>query len=96
MNEPEYAVDKVQRAHRIASACVYFTWLVVAYFDGGFVKSFLVSRMLIIPVLCIWFSSAMAMFTNAKITEPSHPMFLRWAGWFVLLVVPVFLAIVSR
>jgi uncharacterized membrane protein YoaT (DUF817 family) len=47
----------------------------------------------------IWFSEAMAAYTGVlwgrgrPIDERSNPTFLRWGGWFLLLLVPLFLLI---
>ena len=95
--EGEYAVDKSQRAHRIASGIVYAVWIGLAYYTGGMIQAFKTAAYYLLPMSCIWFSDAMAAYTGVllgrgrAIDERSHPTFLRWGGWFLLLFVPLFL-----
>ena len=94
---PEYAVDKKQMIHRIASGIVYACWVLLALYSHGVGQAFKTAAYYLIPLSCIWFSDAMASYTGVLwgkgryIDTPSHPAFLRWAGWFLLLFVPLFL-----
>lgn len=95
--EGEYAVDKNQRAHRIASGIVYAVWVVLSLYTNGLGQAFKTAAYYLLPMACIWFSDAMASYTGVMwgrgrlIEERSHPVFLRWGGWFLLLVVPLVL-----
>lgn len=97
--EGEYAVDKSQRAHRIASGIVFAVWIGLAFYTRGLGQAFRTGAYYSLPMSCIWFSEAMADYTGVllgkgrAIDERSHPTFLRWGGWFVLLFVPLFLLI---
>ena len=95
--EGEYAVDKSQRAHRIASGIVFAVWIGLAFYTRGMGQAFKTAAYYLLPMSCIWFSDAMAGYTGVflgrgrVIDERSHPTFLRWGGWFLLLFVPLFL-----
>ena len=95
--EGEYAVDKNQRAHRIASGVVYAVWIGLSLYTNGLGQAFKTAAYYLLPMACIWFSDAMAAYTGVMwgrgrfIEERSHPVFLRWGGWFLLLVVPLVL-----
>ena len=94
--EGEYAVDKSQRAHRIASGIVFGVWIGLAFYSRGLGQAFKTTAYYLLPISCIWFSEAMAAYTGVlwgrgrPIDERSHPTFLRWGGWFLLLFVPLF------
>lgn len=93
--EGEYAVDKRQRAHRIASGMVYVFWIGLTLYTAGLGQAFRTAGFYLLPVACIWFSDAMASYTGViggggrLVGERSHPVFLRWGGWFLLLAVPL-------
>jgi CDP-diglyceride synthetase len=95
--EGEYAVDKSQTVHRIASAIIFIVWIVLAFYMHGMGYAFKRAAYYFIPLCCIWFPDAMAGYTGILlgrgrlIDERSHPTFLRWGGWFLLLFVPLFL-----
>ena len=95
-----YAIDKSARIHRIASACVLSVWLVLAFLAGGFESSLRSFLFYLLPIFCIWFPDAMAQFTGVVlgrgryIDQPSHPTFLRYVGWFVLVVIPLLLMLI--
>ncbi len=95
--EGEYAVDKSQRAHRIASGIVFAVWIILSFYKRGLGQAFKTAAYYILPMSCIWFSEAMAGYTGVlwgrgrAIDERSHPTLLRWGGWFLLLFVPLFL-----
>jgi hypothetical protein len=97
--EGEYAVDKKQKAHRIACGIVYAVWFGLAFYRHGCGQAFKTAAYFLLPTSCIWFSDAMAAYTGVlwgggrPIDEQSHPTFLRWGGWFLLLFVPLFLLI---
>jgi hypothetical protein len=99
--EGEYAVDKVARAHRIASGVVCAVWILLSFDRHGLGPAFRTAAYYLLPMACIWFPDAMASYTGViwgmgrYVTERSHPLFIRWAGWFLLLIVPlIFMAIV--
>lgn len=93
--EGEYAVDKGQRAHRIASGVVYVFLIGLTLYTTGLGQAFRTAGYYLLPVACIWFSDAMASYTGViggrgrLVEERSHPVFLRWGGWFLLLAVPL-------
>ena len=93
--EGEYAVDKIQRAHRIASGIVYAVWIGLSFHTHGLGQAFRTAGHYLLPMACIWFSDAMASYTVVMwvsgrfIEERSCPVLLRWGGWFLLLVVPL-------
>jgi len=95
--EGEYAVDKAQQAHRIASGIVFVVWIGLAFYTRGMGQAFKTAAYYLLPMSCIWFSDAMAGYAGVflgrgrVIDERSHPTFLRWGGWFLLLFVPLFL-----
>jgi CDP-diglyceride synthetase len=97
--EGEYAVDKNQRAHRIASCIVYAVWIGLSFHTNGIGQAFKTAAYYILPMACIWFPDAMASYTGIMwgrgrfIEERSHPVFLRWGGWFLLLIAPLFLIV---
>jgi uncharacterized membrane protein YoaT (DUF817 family) len=95
--EGEYAVDKSQRAHRIASGIVFVAWIVLAFYTSDLGRSFKAAAYFLLPTACIWFPDAMASYTGVLwgrgrfVGTRSHPTFVRWAGWFLLLIVPLIL-----
>jgi hypothetical protein len=97
--EGEYAVDKSQRAHRIVSGIVFAVWIGLAFYTRGMGQAFRTVAYYLLPMSCIWFPEVMATYTGALwgrgrfVDERSHPTFLRWGGWFLLLFVPLFLLI---
>jgi hypothetical protein len=103
--EGEYAVDKGQRAHRIASGVVYAVWIGLSFCTNGPGPAFKTAACYLLPMACIWFPDAMASYSGVMwgrgrlIEERSHPVFLRWGGWFLLLLVPlglIGLSVLSR
>ena len=97
--EGKYAIDKSQRAHRIASGIVYAVWIGLSFYRQGLGQAFKTAAFFLLPISCIWFSDAMASYTGNQwgvaqsIDERSNPTCLRWGGWFLLLIVPLFLII---
>lgn len=96
--EGEYAVDKGQRAHRIASAVVLAIWIGLAFHKNGLEQAFKTAAYFLLPMACIWYSDVLAAYTGSMgstsfVDERSHPVLLRWAGWLVLLVVPLVLMV---
>jgi hypothetical protein len=96
--EGDYAVDKSQRMHRIASLIVYVVWIGFAFDKHGLSQAFRTAVYYFLPMGCIWFPEALGSYTSRSfsgraIDETSHPTFLRWAGWFLLLLVPLFLLV---
>ena len=100
MEDGIYAVDKSARMHRIASSLVLGVWLVLAFLSGGIgpaIKTFL---FYLLPLFCIWFPDAMAQYTGVvvgrgrHIDQPSNPTFLKYGGWFVLLLVPLLIMLI--
>lgn len=95
--EGEYAVDKAQRIHRIASGIVYAAWIALSLHNNGLGSAFRTAAYYLLPMACICFSDAMASYTGVLwghgrfISDRSHPLFLRWGGWFLLLIVPLIL-----
>ena len=93
--EGEYAIDKSQRAHRFASGVVYSAWIALSFHTNGLGQAFKTAACFLLPMACIWFSDAMASYTGVMwgrgrlIEERSHPVFLRWGAWFLLLLVPL-------
>jgi CDP-diglyceride synthetase len=98
--EGEYAVDGRQRAHRAASGIVYAVWIGLTFYRSGVGEAFKTAAYFLLPISCIWFSESMASYTGVMwgkgrlIGERSHPTFLRWGGWFLLLV-PLFLMLMA-
>jgi hypothetical protein len=96
--EGDYAVDKSQRIHRITSLIVYVVWIGFAFEKHGMGQAFRAALYYFLPMGCIWFPEALGSYTSRSfsrqaIDETSHPIFLRWAGWFLLLLVPLFLLV---
>lgn len=88
--------------HRIASLTVYVAWVSLgAYLYGyeGFLRAALGFSL---ALVCIWFPDAMAGFTESglggfrKIDEPSHPTFILYAGWFLLLALPIIIYLITK
>ena len=90
--EGEYAVDRHQRAHRVTSGIVYAFWIGFTFHSNGLGEAFKTAAYFLLPLSCIWFPEAMASYTGVMwgkgrfIEERSHPTFLRWGAWFLLLV----------
>ena len=99
--EGEYAVDGRQRAHRVASGLIYALWIGLTFYRSGLGEAFKTAAYFLLPLSCIWFSGAMASYTGVLwgrgrfIEERSHPAFLRWGGWFLLLLVPLALMLMA-
>lgn len=97
--EGDYATDKHLTAHRVVSGIVYAIWIGLALYTYGLGQAFKTAAYYILPMACIWFSDAMASYTGAMwgngrvIDQRSHPTFLRWGGWFLLLMVPLVLLV---
>jgi hypothetical protein len=97
MKEADYAVDRRDWIHRIAGVMVWIGWIVPSGIRGGVGGAAETAGGLLLPLFCIWFPSAMGAYRGIllgdgrHIDSPSHPVFLRWAGWFVLIGVPLFL-----
>jgi CDP-diglyceride synthetase len=99
-DEPEYAVDKVQMTHRTASGTVFSCWFFLAFFTQGLGQAFKTAAYYLLPLSCIWFSDSMVSYTGVMwgrgryVDSPSDPVFLRLGGWFLLLIVPLFLMLI--
>ncbi len=97
LKEANYAVDKKQRIHRIASLSIFLVWVILGYRAGGLAGVMRVSLFFSLPMACIWFPDAMSEYRGIVlgkgryIDKPSNPIFLRWGGWFLLLFVPCLL-----
>jgi hypothetical protein len=97
MKEAEYAVDRRDWIHRVAGLAVWTGWIVRSGMEGGVGSAAQTAAGFLLPLFCIVFPSAMGAYRGIVLGEgrhidsPSHPVFLRWAGWFVLLAVPMFL-----
>ena len=95
--EANYAVDKKQKVHRIASVCVLLVWVILAFRFDHLRAVFRALLYYALPMACIWFPDAMSQYKGVLlgrgryIDKPSSPTFLRWGGWFMLLVVPCLL-----
>jgi len=92
--EPQYAVDPADRIHRIASVCVLAVLIGLGWHRNGIRGAIGIFRFEVLPMACIWFPEALENMKNyrggfGRFDFPSPARFLRWAGWFVLLVVPV-------
>lgn len=99
--EGEYAVDKKQRVHRMASLVVLLIWCFLIWHRSGLPYAIRGAAFYLFPLLIIWFPEAMSRYRGIvlgrgrNIDQPSHPTLLRWAGWFLLLFVPMFIMIVG-
>ena len=51
--EGEYAVDKSQRAHRIASGIVFAAWIGLAFYTRGMGQAFKTAAYYLLPMSCI-------------------------------------------
>ena len=95
MEDGIYAVDKSARAHRVVSAIVLGVWVTLGFLGGGFAPAIKTFFYYMLPMFCIWFPDTMAQYGGVvlgrgrHIDQPSHPTFLKYAGWFVLLIVPL-------
>ncbi len=89
--EGEYAVDKKQRWHRILSAVVFCLLLAFRAWLHGPHTVIYFAAIYGLPLALIWFPDAMSRYNGMvlgrgrHIDQPSHPVFLRWAGWFLFL-----------
>jgi uncharacterized membrane protein YoaT (DUF817 family) len=98
--EGDYAADGRQFVHRVASGIIYVVWIGLTFHRSGLGEAFKTAAYFLLPLSCIWFSEAMASYTGVMwgsgrfIEERSHPTFLRWGGWFLLLV-PLFWMVVA-
>jgi hypothetical protein len=95
MHDGIYARDKSALVHRITSFCVWSAWAVITFIDRGFGVAVQTCLFYLLPLFCIWFPESMSRYTGIMlgngrhIDQPSHPTFLRYAGWFVLILVPI-------
>ena len=100
MDDGTYTKDKSTKIHRIVSACVLSVWLVLAFLAGGLASAMSSFLYYLLPIFCIWFPDVLAKYKGVvlgrgwQIDQPSHPTFLRYGGWFVLLVVPLLLMLI--
>jgi hypothetical protein len=100
MDDGIYARDKADLGHRIASFCVLSGWAIVSFFNDGFGSAVETFLFYLLPTFCIWFPNALSRYKGIilgdgrYIDEPSHPTFLRYAGWFVLVFVPIALMLI--
>lgn len=91
------AVEKNQRAHRVASGVVFAFWIGLSFHTHGLGAALKTALHYSLPLACIWHPTALASYTgflggiNRFVQQPSHPVFLRWAAWFLLLIVPLIL-----
>ena len=88
--EGEYATSASDRFHRIASSCVFVILVTIIGIRAGPAYAFRAGAIYLLPMGCIWFPQVLAFFRGGvpwdrRIDAPSHPKFLRWAGWFLLL-----------
>lgn len=99
--EGEYAVDKKQRIHRIASLVVLLIWFFLIWHNSGLPYAIRGATVYAFPLAIIWFPEPMSRYSGLvlgrgrHIDQPSHPVILRWAGWFLLLFVPLFIIVIG-
>ena len=97
IKEADSAIDKGQRAHRIASILVWSIWVILAFIHGDHAVAIRTGLFFLLPLAGIWFPEALASYTGVTlakgryIDKPSHPIFLKWACWWLLVFVPLFL-----
>jgi len=64
--EANYAIDKRQRVHRIASMYVFLVWVILGYNLGGLAGIMRVSIFFSLPIACIWFPDAMSKYHTTR------------------------------
>lgn len=84
---------------RIVAGAIALIYLLVTYAYGGAEPAFKMATFLILPLACIWFSSAMGGYTGVgfgrgPITSTSPGCFVAFGGW-LLLLVPLIVGIVQ-
>ena len=95
--EGDYAVGRSEKIHRTASLVVAVFLIALVFHRAGLGQAIRFSGFCLLPLSCIWFPESMASFRDTGyragrgIDAPSHPVFLRWGGWFLLAGVPAFL-----
>lgn len=91
--EGEYAVDKKQRWHRGLSLAALVILFLAIWHLRSLPYAIRAACGMCLPMVCIWFPHVMSRYNGfvigrgRHIDQPSHPIFLRWAGWFLLLAV---------
>jgi hypothetical protein len=97
--EGEYAVDKSEKYHRIASLIFVVVW--IGWFsDGGMIGMLKSKGYIVIPLFFIWFPDVMASrfvsywFESYSATG-SVVIYYRWVGWCILLM-PIIIPLVVR
>ena len=95
MSDGIYQSDRATFWHRVVSGAVFVVWLLLGYTNGGLQGMLRAFLFFLLPIYCIWFPEAMGQYKGAflgrgrAIDEASHPAFLRYAAWFLLLGVPL-------
>ena len=90
--EGEYAVDKSEKYHRIASLIFVIIWVGLVFYNRGPVSGLRSTLYFFIPLACIWFPEAMAtraglsLLMRSDVPFASEAVYLRWAGWCLLLM----------
>jgi hypothetical protein len=86
---------------KIISGAIAIAYLFWAYQTADGETTFRVGLFLILPLACIWFSSAMGDYTGFNfgalppITQTTPGCFVAFGGWLLLLLPIIFLLIVS-
>lgn len=84
---------------RIISAAIAVFYLVTAYLADGAEAMWYAAAYLILPLACIWFSTAMGGYTGINfgtrpaITRTTPGCFVAFFGW-LLLLMPVILGVI--
>jgi hypothetical protein len=90
MNDAEHAPENRERIHHIAPVWVWMALTALLIYKHG-VHGIRPAGLLGLAVACIRWPDIMGKIRSIgglesrPIDEPSHPVFLRWAGWFLLL-----------
>jgi len=101
MRKAEYAIDLRERIHRIAAVTLWIVYIVVSGIKGGAVSALITASWFLLPLFCICFPNAMGAYRGIflahgrHINQQSHPLFVRWAGWFLHAGVPFLLWLMS-
>jgi len=93
MFDSNYSIDTSDLLHRLFSGFLVAAWGYVAFSSGGMEMALRLSFFLL-PVACIWFPEELGSVTGVfhhsfdRVDAPSHPGFLRWTCWIIVMVIP--------
>jgi len=92
-DDGEYAREKSEWGHRLASLVVFGCWVVAAAMWRDWNFGIRAGIFLMVPMGCIWFPQVLSSLDMNRTGDkgyigPCHPTVLRWVGWLFLVAAP--------